>query len=216
MLKRCFCILTALLPILLISCSSVEEAEYKITKKDGPFELRQYSPHILAETSVDASLEQAGNKAFQRLFGYISGKNKTQTKIAMTAPVSQESSSDKIAMTAPVGQQKSENGWMVSFIMPQSYTIETIPLPDDKNIQLRQVPAQEIAAIIYSGTWSEENYLEHLGKLKEWVKKQDLQIINKPVWARYNPPFTLWFLRRNEILFLVKKHSIVFNKKEIS
>ena len=83
----------------------IEEAGYRVVKSDGAFELRDYAPHILAETVVDGSLEDAGNQAFRRLFRYISGENRSQGKIAMTAPVSQESKGEKISMTAPVGQQ---------------------------------------------------------------------------------------------------------------
>lgn len=200
MRQRFYAILLSLIPFFIVSCSSVEEADYKVTKTDGDFELRQYTSHIVAETVVDASLEEAGNQAFGRLFGYISGKNSTQKEIAMTAPVSQEAASEKIAMTAPVSQQKCENGWLISFMMPMSYTMETLPVPNDPQVKLRQIPAHDVAAIQYSGTWSEENYLEHLKELEEWVKDQGLKTTNKPVWARYNPPFTLWFLRRNEIL----------------
>ena len=188
-----------------VGCISVEEADYEIVRKDGDFEVRKYAPHILAETEVNSSLEESGNIAFRRLFGYISGKNKSKDEIAMTAPVSQQASSQKIAMTAPVSQQQGENGWMVSFMMPMNYTMETLPEPEDPNIKLRQIPERYIATVQYSGTWSEENYLENLNKLNEWVQTNKFTPTDSPIWARYNPPFTLWFLRRNEILIPVKK-----------
>ena len=106
-------------------------------------------------------------------------------------------------MTAPVGQQRSSDKWAVSFMMPAHYTLETLPVPDDSSITLRQVPGRRMAAVRYSGTWSEKNYLNFKGKLERWIRKKGFEITGEPVWARYNPPFTLWFLRRNEILIPV-------------
>ncbi|MEI6305812.1 MAG: heme-binding protein [Deltaproteobacteria bacterium] len=182
---------------------AIEEAPYKVIKESAIFEIRDYDAHILAETIVDGSLEDAGNKAFRRLFNYISGANRTRSSIAMTAPVSQESSGEKITMTAPVNQQPSAGKWAVSFMMPAGYTMATLPVPDDNSITLRQVPARRMAAVRYSGTWSEKNYLENKEKLEKWVRENGFEISGEPVWARYNPPFTLWFLRRNEILIPV-------------
>jgi len=182
---------------------ATEEAPYKVLKNDNIFELREYEPHILAETIVDSDLEGAGNMAFRRLFKYISGDNRTRDKISMTAPVSQESNGEKISMTAPVSQEKVQGKWAVSFMMPASYTMETLPVPDDPTIKLRQVPARRIAAVRYSGFWSEENYLLHKEKLETWMRENKFAAAGEPVWARYNPPFTPWFMRRNEILIPV-------------
>ncbi len=182
---------------------AIEEAAYKVASKDNQFELRDYAPHILAETVVEGTLEEAGNKAFNRLFRYISGDNRTRNKVAMTAPVSQEPTGEKIKMTAPVGQQRVQERWAVSFMMPATYTLETLPAPDDPKVTLRQVPARRIAAVRYSGFWSEKNYLQNKLELESWIHEQGLTIAGDPVWARYNPPFTPWFLRRNEILIPV-------------
>ena len=182
---------------------AIEEAQYNVVKKEGKFEIRDYAPHILAETIVDGDIEQAGSKAFNRLFRYISGDNRSREKVAMTAPVSQEPRGEKIEMTAPVGQRGGGGLWAVSFMMPASYTLETLPEPDDPKISLRQVPAQRMAAVRYSGFWSEKKYLRYKKKLEAWVHEEGLTIVGDPVWARYNPPFTPWFLRRNEILIPV-------------
>ncbi len=179
---------------------AIEEAPYKVIKKSGYCELRDYAPHILAEIIVDGDLERAGNKAFRPLFNYISGANHTRSKIDMTSPVSQESRGEKIPMTAPVSQQQVQNQWAVSFMMPASATLETLPVPDDPAIILRQVPAHRMAAIRYSGNWSAKNYCRNLKKLEDWMSDNGLSSAGKPVWARYNPPFVPWFLRRNEIL----------------
>jgi effector-binding domain-containing protein len=152
---------------------------------------------------VEGDLEGAGNKAFNRLFRYISGENRSRTKVEMTAPVSQQSMGEKIKMPAPVGQRRVQEKWAVSFMMPASYTIETLPEPENRNITLRQVPARRMAAVRYSGFWSEVRYLRYKSELESWIKEKGFTIVGDPIWARYNPPFTPWFLRRNEILIPV-------------
>lgn len=184
---------------------SVEEAKYTVVLKDQSFEVRRYEPHVLAETIVDGDFDGAGNKAFSRLFKYISGNNKSRQKVAMTSPVSQGAASEKIDMTSPVGQQRENGRWAVSFMMPSSYSLETLPEPNDPNVTLRQVPARYIAAVRYSGFWSEEGYRRNKDQLEAWMNKKDLRVVGEPIWARYNPPFTPWFLRRNEILVPIAK-----------
>jgi len=179
---------------------AIEEAAYTVVQRDGEFEIRDYAPQVVAETVVAGAFERAGNEAFRALFRYISGGNRSRDKVAMTAPVSQAASGAKIAMTAPVGQQSSQGRWAVSFTMPASFTLETLPDPADPQVTLREVPARRMAAMRYSGLWTESNYLRHTSKLESWVRGRGLLIAGDPVWARYNPPFTPWFLRRNEIL----------------
>jgi hypothetical protein len=182
---------------------AIEEAPYTVITADGIFELREYAPQILAEITVDGDLEGAGSKAFRPLFAYISGANKARSKIAMTAPVSQEQPGEKITMTAPVSQQRAQGQWAVSFMMPAAFTMDTLPAPLDPRITLRQVPARLVAAVRYSGFWSEEKYLLHMEKLGKWITDKGFAVSGEPIWARYNSPFTLWFLRRNEVLIPV-------------
>lgn len=179
---------------------AIEEANYNVVVKDDQFEVRDYSAHVLAETLVDGDLEEAGSKAFDRLFRYISGDNQSRNKVAMTAPVSQERAREKIKMTAPVSQQRVQEKWAVSFMMPAAYRLETLPVPSNPAITLRQVPARRMATVRYSGFWSEARYLEHKTALESWIREKGLTVSGDPVWARYNPPFTPWFMRRNEIL----------------
>jgi len=193
-------ILAAVILMGAVNAMATEEASYRVLKTSGKFEIREYAPHILAETVVEGNLEEAGNKAFRRLFNYISGANRSRAKVAMTAPVSQEKAGEKIPMTAPVNQQRARDKWAVSFTMPASYTLETLPAPDDPTITLRPVPARRMAAVRYSGLWSEKNYLQNKSELEAWIHEQGLSAAGGLVWARYNPPFTPWFLRRNEIL----------------
>ena len=182
---------------------AIEEASYEVVEKNGEFEIRDYSSHILAETLVQGDLEDAGSTAFNKLFRYISGANRSREKVAMTAPVSQQPASEKIAMTAPVGQQRVDENWAVSFMMPQEYSLETLPQPDDPTIVLREVPARRIAAVRYSGLWSEKNYRRYKSELESWIDSKQLTAAGEAIWARYNAPFTPWFLRRNEILIPV-------------
>jgi effector-binding domain-containing protein len=183
---------------------AVEEAKYNVLRKDGRFELREYESHIIAETRVDGEFEDAGNEAFGRLFKFISGNNKQQQKVAMTSPVGQEPSGQKLEMTSPVGQQEQDGKWVVSFMMPSVLTLETTPEPKDPKVSIRKVPSRVIAAIRYSGFWSEKSYRRNLVNLENWVSDNNLLPSGKPIWARYNPPFMPWFLRRNEILVPVK------------
>ncbi|OAL80824.1 heme-binding protein [Acinetobacter sp. SFB] len=183
---------------------AVEEASYVVISQDKPFEIREYTPHVIAETLVEGNMENVSNKAFMKLFRYISGSNVSRSKVAMTAPVSQQSIGEKIPMTAPVAaQQRVDEKWLVSFMMPKSYTLSTLPQPEDASITLRQVPAQRMAVVRYSGMWSEKNYLSHELELVAWMKKMGLTPTGNAVWARYNPPFTPWFLRRNEVMIPV-------------
>ena len=198
-----------LLPIVLLlavgsgELMAIEEAEYSVIEQAGDIELRDYSSSIVAETLVKDDFEDAGNRAFRPLFKYISGDNETKDEIAMTSPVSQQKSSEKIAMTAPVSQQAAADGWVVSFMMPASYTMSTIPRPTDPEVRIREVPAFRAAVIRFSGRWTEKNYREHLEELQTWIGQKQLTVAGDPVWARYDPPFKPWFMRRNEILIPV-------------
>ncbi len=182
---------------------AIEEAKYKVLREEAGFELREYESHILAETAVGGEFEDAGSQAFRRLFKYISGNNKQQQKVAMTSPVGQEPSGQKIEMTTPVGQQKLAGKWVVSFMMPASFTLKTTPEPNDPTVSIREVPARLVAVVRYSGFWGEKNYSQNLAKLQDWTTNNRLAPLGEPIWARYNPPLTPWFLRRNEILLPV-------------
>jgi hypothetical protein len=182
----------------------IEKARYEVIDKEGKFEVRQYKPQIVAETIVDADFGKAGNMAFRRLFNYISGENRKKESIAMTAPVSQKSSSEKIAMTAPVNQQESEGNYIVSFLMPSKYTMETLPEPLDSSVRLRQIPARKIAAVRYSGSWSRTRYEQKKILLEEYIRNKGVRITGQDIFARYDPPFQIPFLRRNEVLFEVE------------
>jgi len=182
----------------------IEKADYSVLEKDGRFEIRLFEPCIVAETVVESDFAEAGNIAFGRLYDYISGANRKQESIAMTAPVSQEARSQKIAMTAPVNQQRAGDKWVVSFLMPAKYTMQTLPQPIDPAVTLREVPARKMAVARYSGTWSEKRYEKQRTGLQEFIQNQGLEIVGEAIFARYDPPFQLPFLRRNEVLIPVQ------------
>jgi len=181
---------------------AIEEPRFQVLDKEGGFELREYLPYVVAETRVDAGFEKAGSVAFQRLFRYISGNNIAQQKIAMTAPVTQ-SRGEKISMTAPVSQVADGNAYLVAFTLPSTYTLATAPRPLDPAVQIRQVPAQLVACWRYSGRWTASNFRDHEAQLRDRIEARGLVARGDPVLARYNPPFTPWFMRRNEVLIPV-------------
>ena len=191
--------------VVLNSATAVEKAKYTVLEKEDDFEIRQYEAQIVAETYVEGSLKDAGNDGFRRLYAYISGDNKKKQSISMTAPVGQEAGSEKIAMTAPVNQEKKESQWRVTFIMPVEYTLETLPEPIDEHVRLLEEPGRLMAAVRYSGTWSEASYQENKSLLEEYIQKRGWTQKGAAVWARYDPPFMPWFLRRNEVLIPIEQ-----------
>jgi len=137
--RNCFLLIFVILsyPFRMSPAMAIEEAKYDVIEKDGSFEIRKYHAHIVAETYVDSSFEEAGNMGFRRLFSYIDGNNTSKTSIEMTSPVSQEKNSEKISMTAPVNMQDISGTYRISFLMPSKYTMETIPQPLDKNVKIK-------------------------------------------------------------------------------
>jgi hypothetical protein len=215
----------AALTILLSICAAptslmaIEEPSHRIVETYPEFELRRYAPHLVAETVVDTGFDKAGNRAFGILADYIFGKNRGDRKIEMTAPVTQQpagqAKGQKIEMTAPVTQRPAETvstttatgaeRYVVSFVMPKRFTLDTLPEPIDPRVTLRQEPERLMAVRRYSGRWTEDNYREEERKLLEAVRKQGLEPVGAPVYARYNSPFSLWFMRRNEVMVEVSR-----------
>jgi hypothetical protein len=165
---------------------ATEEPAYRMVERDGAFEIREYSPMTIAETLVRDEFDDAGNSAFGTLFGYISGKNQGRQKIAMTAPVRQQAESD--------------GSFRVGFITPAQYSLRTAPQPANPGVKLREVPAQRMAVVRYSGRWIEKNYREHEASLLAWIKARQLVAAGPVVYARYNAPFVPWPMRRNEVM----------------
>lgn len=179
-----------------------EQQPYDFLTRYPLFEVRRYPAHLVAEVEVDSSFAGAGNRAFGVLVAFISGRNSTRGKVAMTAPVVQEQASTKIWMTSPVVQEPSaESGrHVVAFVMPAEFTLDTLPRPSDPRITVRQVPEHVAAVMTFSGRWTERIYLEQVAELRTAVEQAGLEVSGPPRFARFDPPWTPWFRRRNEVV----------------
>lgn len=190
---------------------AIEEPKYTVIEKNEIFEIRKYDPYLVAQTKVTGEFDEMGTTAFKILFKYISGENQKRSKIKMTAPVIQENTEQvgqKIQMTAPVIQESDSTdakNTTFSFVMPQNFTLDTLPLPLDKRIKLKEIPAKTVAVLEYSGGWGEEKYKKHEAILLKALDDAEIKTIGKPNFARYNSPFVLWFMRRNEIMIDIQR-----------
>lgn len=169
--------------------SDVEQPKYDVIEKNSPIEIRQYSVLIVSEVVVKNTRKLSINEGFKLIADYIFGNNQQQTKISMTAPVT---------------QQKSENGWIVRFIMPAEHSLDTLPKPENPAVKIKKIDQQKFVVIKFSGLSSEDNIQQYELKLTQYILDNGLQTQNSPIYAFYNPPWTLPFLRRNEILIELK------------
>ena len=186
-----------------------EEPEYEVVATFDDFELRQYAPYLIAETTVSGDFESAGNSAFGILADYIFDNNRGSEKMKMTTPVNQTADrGERMEMTAPVlssGNDGTGSGaYSVSFVIPSKYTMDTVPAPVDDRVVLREVEGALVAAHRFSGSWKRDNYDRHEATLLQAVRAEGLVPASAPVFARYNAPFWPAFLRRNEILLEVR------------
>lgn len=166
-----------------------ETPDFTISSAEGPFEVRSYAPHLVAEVKVDGSRSAAVRRGFQMLAGFIFGKNAEETKIAMTAPVT----------------QTQEDGlWHVQFVMPDGYEMDNLPAPNDARIQFRMTPIEQQAVVQFSGRWTDRRLAEKTGELRRWIREQGLQVADGPRYYFYDDPFTLPGRRRNEIAFRIE------------
>ena len=182
---------------------AIEEPEFINIEKKDAFEIREYQSKLIAQVLVTGTFDSASNKGFRLLADFIFGNNKTNEgskKIDMTAPVITYDASEKIEMTAPVISEETERGWYISFNMPKQYTKETLPVPNNPEVKIIDVPKEKFAVITFSGLVREKKYAEMLNLLNEEMKKRNIEPKGPPILARYNPPWTLPFLRRNELM----------------
>jgi hypothetical protein len=185
-----------------------EMPKYKVILKEGNKEIRYYESYIVAKTTVKGEFKEAQSAAFRILAGYIFGGNEKRQDIAMTAPVVQRptSESEKIQMTAPVIQSPSKEGWVMSFMMPSAYKMEDLPTPKDKRVSFETVPARYIAALRYTWFGSKSRNERKANELQEWLAGLNgYEPISSPMYAGYDPPWTLPFLRRNEMMVEIKR-----------
>ena len=191
---------------------ATDEPKFRILNQTEDFELRRYNAQIVAQTWVTGSQMVASNKGFKTLANYIFGNNTAPTgessKISMTTPVMMQPNgndggqdkSAKIAMTAPVNMQHESGQWRVQFVMPSQYTMQTLPKPNNADITIAELPVQTYGVIKFSGLAGENKVAEKTKALQEWMQAQNLTMIGTPELARYNPPWILPFMRRNEIM----------------
>lgn len=184
---------------------AIEEPVYEVVAEREEYEIRRYAPYIVAEVDVSGDRSDAGNRAFRILAGYIFGDNEPGEKMQMTAPVESrpEASGTRMKMTAPVESRAADtaaDAYTYAFVMERRYTLETLPKPLDPRVRLVERPARMLAARRYSGRWTEKNDTAQEAALVAALRADGVVAVGSPVLARYNPPFTPWFLRRNEVL----------------
>lgn len=183
--------------------SPIAEPAFEVVSRHDGFDLRQYQPYVVAETRVEGEYRPSLSQGFRRLAGYIFGGNQSQTKLAMTAPVAAQRGSEKIAMTAPVSSRQDAGSWVVTFAMPAGSRLDTLPLPNDPQVTLHLVPARRVAALRFRGWATANDFQQKTAELLAALPSAGLQPMGVPTIAQYNPPWTLPFLRRNEILIEV-------------
>ena len=188
------------------SIMATDEPDFNLILKEDKFEIREYAPKIIAQVEVFGDFDDASSKGFKILADYIFGNNTSNdgnSRIEMTAPVEMEPLPQKINMTKPVLTEGSDNNWIVSFIMPNEFTLETLPKPNNKSIKISSIPKEKYAVIVFSGLVRESSYLEKEKLLNQFIKEKKLKTSGEIKIARYNPPWTLPFFRRNELMIKV-------------
>ena len=182
---------------------ATEEPEFTVLFQEGNLEIREYEPRIIAHVKTTGDFDDASSKGFKMLADFIFGNNtinNTSKKISMTAPVSASLSSKKISMTAPVIAENNNNEWSIAFVMPQEFTVETLPVPNNQDIKITALPKEKFAVIVFSGLVRESSYNKKINLLNKFIKKKKLTPLSSIQIARYNPPWTLPFFRRNELM----------------
>lgn len=179
-----------------------EEPSHSSERLTEGIEIRRYQPRIAAETTVQTGEEQARSEGFRRLAGYIFGGNQGSSRIAMTAPVSQAATGgSKIAMTAPVSRSgDAESGWVIRFFMPSKWTMATLPEPTDARVRLVDVPAETVAVLRFTGDRSQAAVAARSEDLREVLRNKGIEAFGEPVAWFYDPPWTVPFRRRNEVV----------------
>jgi len=185
-----------------------EQQPYELVRRYPHFELRRYPDYVVAEVTVTAGFDRAGNAAFRYLFNYISGNNTARQKLAMTVPVLQEPQPgpQKLAMTAPVLQSGPLTGskqpaeFTVAFVLPADVTAETAPVPADPKVRVRAVPGSLAAVAGFSGSGSDSAFEKRNNGLQAALTLAGLTPVGPPRFARFDPPFKPWFLRHNEVV----------------
>jgi len=197
-------LITVLTAFFLAGCSvlgirTADEPNYQVLNNYGHIQIRHYPALVVAQTEINTDYKNSSSQGFQRLAGYIFGNNKKQQKMTMTAPVIQEQQAETMTMTAPVIQQKSGSVWLMAFVLPQGYSVATAPVPLEPTVLIKEIPDKKVAVIRYSGSLSEQGIEGKSEELQNWLTIKGYQAISPSRSAAYDPPWTLPFLRRNEV-----------------
>lgn len=212
-----YIVISFLLAVTLLSgnnAMAIEKPDYTVILSDDKFEIRDYPAMIFAEVTVTGDRDQAANRGFRKLAAFIFGDNQRNAKIDMTSPVMQtpksvkDVKSEKIAMTAPVVQTPNGNGqWVVNFMMPAEYSLETLPKPIDEDIRIFKTKPYRSVSIRFSGRGTIKNLKKQQAKLDSFVEKHGLVVTGEPEYAFYNPPIVPPMFRRNEVHYRVSAPS---------
>jgi hypothetical protein len=171
---------------------SAEEPAHEVVTKDGDFEIRDYPALTIAEVTVRAPRSEAGNAGFRKLARYIFGGNADKQKIEMTAPVME-------ARATGAGGDGQE-AWTIRFVMPKGFTLANLPKPDDASIRMHEQPSARYAVLRYSGLAGDATIDSKTSELRSILKTRGLSPAGAPLLAFYDPPWTPWFMRRNEVM----------------
>ncbi len=185
--------------------SRAEQVKYSVVYVQNDIEIRDYSPLIVAQVEIAGERKQAISAGFRILADYIFGNNTSRAQIAMTAPVTQQES-EKIAMTAPVTQEYNDGKWRVRFTMPSHYDLASLPRPNNPAIKIEIISAKRFVVIRFAGIATDELLAIKLKKLEEFMQQEKITKISDPTYAFFNPPWTLPFMRRTEVMLEVTKN----------
>lgn len=182
---------------------AIEEPSYRVTEKAEPFEIREYPPLIVAQVEVPGDLSEASSAGFRLIANYIFGNNISVRDGGLSTA---EPAPEKIAMTVPViaegkGDQKT---WLIQFVMPKQYTMDNLPKPNNPQVKLIPIGPQKLAVIRFTGFISDDKVQEKTAELMAWIKSRNALPLGSPRLARYNPPWSIPWMRRNEILIPIQ------------
>ena len=182
---------------------ATEEPEFKLILEEGEFQIREYEPKIIAQVEMDGDFDEASSKGFKLLADYIFGNNILEgdsQKISMTAPVEMSPLAENLLMTSSIMDDDINNKWSINFVMPKEYTLDTLPMPNNSEVKIIKVPSEKYAVIVFSGLVRKPSYAEKSELLSNYIKANNFMAQGTIKIARYNPPWTLPFFRRNELM----------------
>jgi len=182
---------------------ATEEPEFKLISEEGEFQIREYEPKIIAQVEVEGDFDEASSKGFKLLADYIFGNNLLDgisKKISMTTPVEMSPLAENLLMTSSVMDEQVNNKWSINFVMPQEFSLDTLPKPNNSQVNIIEVPKEKYAVIVFSGLVRESSYAEKAELLSNYLEEKSFKQQGTIKIARYNPPWTLPFFRRNELM----------------